>query len=350
MTAGTLPAPKSGGKKRPDRRLDLPTEKKSVGDTAALHHTAGKEIHFTLNGRDWGVFVVVVGVAVFGALALATQFLAARQRLLLSIGQPSDFASMVLTALEGSLLLALSSWIAFPLLAAALGVALAQGSAASSGSVDYKLARVYEELLSKNLVHFARPLPQALILLMDRFAAHLRLVQRERLAVARAGRVMLSAAQALRQMAASAPIDPHDYVGLASEIETAAGARRLKVEIDDSDGPIVTGRRYALRLRFDEPASAHSESLEAPTSDGGYRLTLHLFGEGVEAEDRTLSTCLPPIGPSSEARTHITALTGGVCELRVFVTFEHGAEVLQSLRIAVPVQAEPVTVRSGVSD
>ncbi|MGS0757448.1 hypothetical protein ACVBEH_24085, partial [Roseateles sp. GG27B] len=227
----------------------------------------------------------------------------------------------------------MSSWLAFPLLAAALGVALAQGSAASSGGADYKLARVYEALSSQNLAYFARTLPPALTQLMERFAAHLRQVQQERLTAARTGRVMLDAAQALRQMADSAPTDARHYLGLASEIDAAAGARRLIADLDDSGGPLMAGGRYALSLRFDAPASEHSSpsapstSLESPAAEAGHRLTLHLFGESIEVEDRSLALYLPGTGPSSEAHTHFTVLTPGVCALRVFVTYEHGAAV-----------------------
>lgn len=364
MTTGVLPAPKSGGKRRPDKKVKPPADpqkkaqekapKKAVIAAPTQPLTAAQNLHFTLSARDWGVFVVVLGAALFGALALGTQFLVARQRLLLSLGQPSDVAGWLLMALDDSLWLALSSWLAFPLLAAALGVALAQGSAASSGGADYKLARVYEALSSQNLAYFARPLPPALTQLMERFAAHLRQVQQERLTAARTGRVMLDAAQALRQMADSAPTDARHYLGLASEIDAAAGARRLIADLDDSGGPLVAGGRYALSLRFDAPASEHSSpsapsapstSLEPPAAEAGHRLTLHLFGESIEVEDRSLALYLPATGPSSEARTHLTVLTPGVCALRVFVTYEHGAAVLQSLRIAVPVQAAPLTAR-----
>jgi hypothetical protein len=120
-------------------------------------------------------------------------------------------------------------------------------------------------------------------------------------------------------------------------------------DFHDSDGPLVAGKRYALTLYFEASSLTRSASTESAASDAGHRMTLHLFGEGVDVEDSSLSVSLPGAGPSSEARTFITVLNAGGCALRVFVTYEHGAEVLQSLRIGVPVQAAPESGRFNVT-
>jgi hypothetical protein len=278
----------------------------------------------------------VLALAIGSALALGTQFFVARLQLLSTIGEPMAFGQM-LANLDDTLLLVLTSWLAFPLLALTLGIALAQGSAASYGNVDYKLARFYEELSAVTLKDFNAKLPNSVSFLMDRFMADLANVQRGRFAAATARRLMFDAARLLRQLAATVEGNDFDYMKRAAHIESAVGARHLKATIDSEGAVLTAGERYVVSMRFVELGPMNAETLPGANYVGGIYLTLHLFGEGICVEERTLSVYLPAVGQSSDAVLHIRALDSGPCALRIFVTEERKAEVLQSLLVELPV-------------
>ena len=304
--------------------------------------------------RDWILFVFVLALATGSCLAVAVQFYIAHLQFLNAIGQPLGVAEQLFARLDGTLLLALTSQFAFPLLATTLGFGLACGSAASRANVEYRLAKFYEELSSNSLRNLRAKLPSSVSGMLAHFAQQLDQVQQGRAAVSAARRALHQTAQLLRRLEErkrfpeflGMPDEHARYGEIAAQVEAVLEARHFVATLEGVDTAPVVGETYTVSLHF-SPAPNLSVQNVDPMSQSDTRLKFHLIGEGLIVQERTLAFHMPRTGPSPKVFARVTVSTSAGA-LRVYVTEEDSAEVLQEFLVSLAVSTQTPTIPSLV--
>ncbi|ATE59007.1 hypothetical protein [Thauera sinica] len=300
--------------------------------------------HWTLRPRDLAVALIVSAAAVGASLALLSGAVAAMAEVLRLAGHPLGSAGHALAAVWRwlPLPLVMIEGLAVFLLGAAAGFAFAQGSHGTRGSVDYRLARLYDDLSERGWRNLAARIPMTARDTAQEFARSLRALQFRHAAMQSGRREALDVARRLRQPVASGePTDPAQ-LELADRIESALGVRRLVATLPTVEAALAPGRLYALELHF-APIPAPEQRVDVlpprnlEEAAEGRTLRLSLFGTGVQAEPTQLSVLLPREGPSTAATATIVAAPGPQCALDIYVMEAGSTDVLQTLRLQLPV-------------
>src|SRR4051794_38582258 len=317
-----------------------------MGRRRLLDTVGGIAARFSLRTRDVVLASLVVAVTVGCALALLIEAAAAMAEVERLSGQSLGMLGHVLAAMHRWLPLWLIDWAAYPLLATALGIGLAQGSATNAGLVDYRLGRVYDELSERGWREYSAHFPEAAKQLARDLSALLREFQQQQFALALGRRAALSAANRLRVLAAAdGEQTPGELLDTAAHIEESLGVRRLVATLPEAGDALVRDQPYEMRLQFEPSRPSGYEATPEPTprdemageSRRGRAVLLHLFGDGLAVAPGRVVVDLPYEGASTVASVKVVAKSAPRCVLQIQVTEARGVKLLQSLRLELPV-------------